>query len=184
MNPLTKKHPLSTQIKQGLQLGLTTILLSSSFSAMALPSDAQQPIRLLADKATFKQSTGITRYSGNVIITQGTFKINADSLTLKLGKNRSINSASAKGHPAKMEQVISKAKGKVKGQANSIEYNNITGIITLVGNAKLSQNGASFSGNKIRYSLKAGDVEAIGGKKQRVELIFPANNLTKQSSIR
>ncbi len=178
---LNTSPKLSTVLKSGVSI---LLLASLSFSAMALPSDANQSIRLLADKATFKQSTGITRYSGNVSITQGTLKINADSLTLKLSKSRSINSATAKGRPARLEQVISKSKGKVKGQANSIEYNNLTGIITLSGNAKLSQKGASFSGNKIRYSLKAGDVEALGSSKRRVELVFPANRNSKQLSIK
>ncbi len=171
--------------KINLKNTLSFILLASLSSAvLALPSDSKQVIRLLADKATYRQSTGVTQYSGNVSITQGTLKINADSITLNLSKKRSINKAVAKGRPARMEQVISKAKGKVQGRANSIEYNNLTGIITLTGNAKLTQNGASFAGNKIRYSLKAGDVEALGSKQRRVELVFPPNESTKQISIK
>lgn len=161
-----------------------TITTITATTAMALPSDAKKPIKLSADRATYKESTGVTTYSGNVIISQGTLKINADSITLNLSKKRSINTAIAKGHPARMEQVITAAKGKAKGQANSIEYNNITGILTLTGNAKLTQNGASFAGNKIRYSLKEGDVEALGGKKQRVELIFPPNELSNPTSVK
>ncbi len=171
--------------KINLKNTLSFILLASLSSAvLALPSDSKQPIRLLADKATYRQSTGVTQYSGNVIITQGTLKINADSITLNLSKKRSINTAIAKGRPARMEQVISKAKGKVQGRASSIEYNNLTGIITLSGNAKLTQNGASFAGEKIRYSLKAGDVEALGNKQRRVELIFPPNDRSNPVSIR
>lgn len=45
--------------------------------------------------------------------------------------------------------------------------------MTLSGNAKLTQNGGSFSGNVIHYSLKVGDIEATAGNSQRVELLFP-----------
>lgn len=150
----------------------------------ALPSDANQPIKLLADKATYSERTGVTSYSGNVIITQGTLKLTADDITVNLSQQRSINSAVATGRPATMQQVITQEKGLAKGQANKIDYNAVSGIITLTGNAKLVQNGASFAGNVIRYSLKAGDVEATAGGNQRVELVLPPNNSTNQSSIR
>lgn len=145
--------------------------------AYALPSDANQPIRLLADKATYSESTGVTSYSGNVTITQGTLKMSADNLTVNLTPSRDIASAVATGRPATIQQIVTQEKGLAKGQANRIDYNVKTGIVTLTGNAKLTQNGGSFSGNVIRYSLKVGDVEATagttGGVSQRVELVFP-----------
>lgn len=162
----------------------TVILLALPLYSHALPSDANQPIKLLADKATYSERTGVTSYSGNVIITQGTLRLTADDITVNLSQQRSINSAVATGRPATMQQIVTKEKGLAKGQANKIDYNAVTGIITLTGNAKLDQNGASFAGNVIRYSLKAGDVEATAGGNQRVELILPPSNSTNQSSIR
>ncbi len=162
----------------------TVLLLSLPLFSHALPSDANQPIKLLADKATYSERTGITSYSGSVVITQGTLKLTADNITVNLSPSRSINSAVATGRPATMQQVVTQEKGLAKGQANTIDYNAVTGIITLTGNARLVQNGASFAGNVIRYSLKAGDVEATAGGNQRVELVFPPNNNTNQRSIR
>ncbi|WP_228284620.1 MULTISPECIES: lipopolysaccharide transport periplasmic protein LptA [unclassified Psychrobacter] len=160
------------------------MLLALPLYSHALPSDANQTIKLLADRATYSERTGVTSYSGNVIITQGTLKMTADNITMNLSQNRSINSAVATGRPATMQQVITQEKGLAKGQANKIEYNAVTGIITLTGNAKLTQNGASFSGNEIRYSLKAGDVEATAGNSQRVELLFPPNSDSNQQGVR
>lgn len=160
------------------------MLLTLPIYSHALPSDANQPIKLLADKATYSERTGVTSYSGNVIITQGTLKLTADDITVNLSPQRSINSAVATGRPATMQQVITQDKGLAKGQGNKIDYNAVTGIITLTGNAKLNQNGASFAGNVIRYSLKAGDVEATAGNSQRVELILPPNNNTNQRGVR
>ena len=164
----------------------TTVFVASTLSmnAMALPSDAQQPIRLLADKATYSERTGVTSYSGNVTITQGTLKLAADNITVNLSNGRSIQSAIATGRPATMQQIVTKEKGLAKGQANKIDYNAQNGIVTLTGNAKLTQNGASFSGNVIRYSLKVGDVEATSGGSQRVELIFPPSESNSRTGVR
>ncbi|OOS26245.1 lipopolysaccharide transport periplasmic protein LptA [Moraxella pluranimalium] len=160
-------------------------LVAAPMIASALPSDANQPIRLLADRATYSERTGVTTYSGSVTIEQGTLKIAADNLTVNLNtNNRSINSAVATGRPATMQQIITQEKGLAKGQANRIDYDAVSGIVTLTGNAKLTQAGSSFSGNVIRYSLKDGDVEANGGGGKRVELIFPPNTDTNQRGLR
>lgn len=150
-----------------------------STTANALPSDTNQPIRLLADRATYSESTGVTSYSGNVTITQGTLKMAADNLTVNLTPDRAIASAVATGRPATIQQIVTQEKGLAKGQANRIDYNVKTGIVTLTGNARLTQNGGSFSGNVIRYSLKMGDVEATAGNSQRVELVFPPQNTNR-----
>jgi lipopolysaccharide export system protein LptA len=174
----------SIQVPHGLSALPMVMLLALPLYSHALPSDANQQIKLLADKATYSESTGITSYSGTVVITQGTFKMTADNITVNLSQGRSINSAVATGRPATMQQVVTQEKGLAKGQANKIDYNAVTGIVTLTGNAKLVQNGASFAGNVIRYSLKAGDVEATAGGSQRVELVFPPSNSNSQSGIR
>lgn len=178
---LAHRKPLAKTLLLG---GLMGGLVGVSVLANALPSDANEPIKLLADKATYSERTGVTSYSGNVIITQGTLRLTASNITVNLSPSRSINSVIATGSPATMQQVVTKEKGLAKGQANKIDYNSVTGILTLTGNAKLVQNGASFAGNVIRYSLKAGDVEATAGGNQRVELIFPPNSSTNQQSLR
>ena len=186
-NFLPAKYYLAIQhkpIQQYARALPLMLLLALPLYSHALPSDANPPIKLLADKATYSERTGVTSYSGTVVITQGTFKMTADNIVVNLSEGRSINSAVATGRPATMQQVVTQEKGLAKGQANKIDYNAVSGIITLTGNAKLVQNGASFAGNVIRYSLKAGDVEATAGGNQRVELIFPPNSNTNQSGLR
>ena len=160
-------------------------IISAPMIASALPSDANQPIRLLADRATYSERTGVTTYSGKVTIEQGTLKIAADNLTVNLDtNNRSIRSAVATGRPPTMQQVVTQEKGLAMGQANRIDYNAVTGIVTLTGNARLTQAGSSFSGNTIRYSLSEGDVEANAGAGQRVELVFPPSGSDSRSGLR
>ena len=186
--PTLRSSAIRSNSKQHRMLQLRVlpmfVLLALPLYSHALPSDSNQEIKLLADKATYSERTGVTSYSGNVSITQGTFKMTADNITVNLSQQRSINSAVATGRPATMQQIVTQEKGLAKGQASKIDYNAVTGIITLTGNAKLVQNGASFAGNVIRYSLKAGDVEATAGGNQRVELVFPPSSNSSQSGVR
>lgn len=186
MNNLIVTFRSATNLSLSSISWLAVTLLCSMFAmqANALPSDANQPIKLLADRATYSERTGVTSYSGDVVITQGTLKLTASNLTVNLSNGRSIQTAVATGSPATMQQIVTQEKGMARGQANEIVYNAQNGIVTLKGNARLTQNGASFSGNIIRYSLKVGDVEATAGGSQRVELIFPPNSQTNRQGVR
>lgn len=87
-----------------------------ALSAHALPSDANQPIRLLADKATYSESTGVTNYLGNVIIEQGTLKITADNITLNLDDKRSIKTAVATVALQPCNKSLPKKRGLPRGE--------------------------------------------------------------------
>ncbi len=143
--------------------------------AQALPSDQNQPVSLEADRATYNERTGITTYTGNVLITQGSIRIEADSIVVNLTSNRSIKDATAKGRPARFQQQISSDKGLARGEGQSVLYDAQAGLVTLTGNALLSQDGARFSGNSIRYSITQGDIEALGNTQNRVKIVIPPN---------
>jgi hypothetical protein len=65
------------------RLWLAALLaLSISGTSLALPTDRNQPIHISADTATIDDNTGITTYTGNVEIAQGTLKINARNVDL------------------------------------------------------------------------------------------------------
>ena len=144
-------------------------------AAQALPSDQNQPVSLEADRATYNEGTGITTYTGNVLITQGSIRIEADSIVVNLTSNRGIKDATAKGRPARFQQQISTDKGVARGEGQSVVYDAQAGLVILTGNALLTQDGARFSGNSIRYSITQGDVEAQGSSQNRVKIVIPPN---------
>lgn len=160
----------------------TISMLSLSVTAFALPSDRNQPISLVADKATYSEATGVTTYTGNVIIEQGTMKLQASSIVAQLNKSKQISTITATGGPAKFQQQVDSAKGVARGEAQKIVYNAETGIINLIGNAYLYQDGASIRSSTLKYSMNKGDVEAsgssntTGSSKGRVQIIIPPNS--------
>lgn len=111
---------ISSFTRHTAQVAVLLSLLTGAMHSQALPSDANQPIRLLADRATYKESTGTMTYQGNVTITQGTLKLTASDITVKLSDNRSIDSAVATGSPATMQQVVTQEKGLAKGPVKLI----------------------------------------------------------------
>ena len=156
-------------------------LLCVSATSFALPSDRNQPISLLADRATYNDKTGVTTYSGNVVIEQGSMKLEAASIVAQLNKDKQISTITATGSPAKFQQQVDTAKGIARGEAQKIVYNAETGLINLIGNAYLYQDGASIRSSTLKYSMNKGDIEASGGSgasgtsKGRVQIIIPPN---------
>ena len=174
---------LRTPNRLQTQAVLLISTLCTALGVMALPSDQRQPVTLEADRANYNERTGLTSYSGNVIITQGTIRISADNLVVNLDANRSIKDATADGRPARFQQQLSAEKGLAKGEGQRVFYDAQTGIVTLLGNAQLTQDGASFKGDSLRYSMNQGDIEALGSSKRRVQLVIPPNsNLTSKSA--
>lgn len=161
-----------------------------AFSAMsfALPSDRNQPISLLADRATYNDKTGVTTYTGNVIIEQGSMKINAASIVANLNANKQISTVTASGSPAKFQQQLETNRGIARGEAQKIVYNAESGILNLTGNAYLYQDGASIRGNSLKYSMNKGDIEVSGGgsgtSKGRVQIIIPPSSSKSFGGVR
>lgn len=179
MNHKTKLTQMKKFFKQTLVVGLASVITSGAF---ALPSDRQQPIKLVADKATFNEKTGVNTYSGNVIIEQGTMRLQANTIVANFNEKKDITTITANGSPAKFQQKVDVNKGLAKGQAQKIIYNAQTGIITLTGNALLEQDGSSIKGAVLRYSMNKGDIEALGSSsesgssKGRVEMVIPPSS--------
>jgi lipopolysaccharide export system protein LptA len=141
--------------------------------AYALDSDRDAPVHLEADHATYNQQTGVTEYTGNVIVTQGTIRLQADNVVANLDANRTIKNVTATGKPAKFQQKVTPDKGIVYGDGDQIFYDATTSQLTLTGHAHLTQDGSSFNGNTLRYGMTQGDIEGSGNSQQRVQMVIP-----------
>ncbi|RKG29544.1 lipopolysaccharide transport periplasmic protein LptA [Acinetobacter tianfuensis] len=179
MNLNLKQHMSKVLFLKAALLGSFAL---ASAGVFALPSDRSQPISLVADRATFNEKTGITTYSGNVIIEQGTMKLQAASIVANLNSRKEISVITASGGPARFQQKTDPAKGPAKGQAQKIIYNAESGIITLSGNALLEQDGASIKGATLKYSMNKGDIVAegtpnnTGSENGRVKIVIPPSS--------
>jgi len=65
--------------------------------AYAASEDRKLPVSLKADRVTFDQQKGFSTYEGHVILTQGSMRLEADRMTVQLGKNQKIEEINAYG---------------------------------------------------------------------------------------
>ena len=115
-------NPKHSHAKTVFNVVILGALSCTAMSAFALPTDRNQPISLVADRATYNDKTGYTTYSGNVVIEQGSMKLQADSVTAQLNKNRQISTVTANGHPARFQQKTDPNKGFAHGEGQKIIY--------------------------------------------------------------
>jgi lipopolysaccharide export system protein LptA len=153
---------------------LFAFLLCLPSLVQALPEDAHQAIHITADSATRNDKTGITIYSGDVILTQGSMKITGKSLELRQTK-KAVTSIIAKGSLAQFQQRPAADKEITHAYGKVLDYNIRTKELEITGQAKVSQGTDSFSGNRIIYDMKKSTVNAFGdnsSKGERVQMII------------
>jgi lipopolysaccharide export system protein LptA len=149
----------------------------------ALDSDRQQPLEINADSAELNEGEGFSVYSGNVVITQGSMKIEASTVTITFddsGIQTMLATEEEDGLAYMRQQAEPTGDGKsslMEAWGKSIDYQVTKEYLTLLGSAKLSQRGNQFSGNKILFDVPKDNVKASGGEDKRVKMIFlPKSN--------
>ena len=136
---------------------LSFILFFMPVSLMALSSDRDQPINLEADSADIDDIKGISIYTGNVILTQGSMIIKSHKLTLYTDKNNELEKAVAVGTKKKLATFKQRPEGKdkdLRARAITMIYYLNQDKIHLLKQAYVWQAGDTFSGDKIIYDTK------------------------------
>ncbi len=164
---------------------LPVILLA--LGSQALPSDQEQLIKIEADEAFHDEKKGLTRYSGDVVMQQGSLKIKAEKVEFKSDASGNMSALSAKGNPAQFQQQPEKDQPLVKGQAKIIQYHVEDEKISFIGDAFIQQGEAQLNSEKITYNLNEQIFKAERSpsqqateKPQRVEMIIPPKTKPQQ----
>ncbi len=153
-------------------MALLLTLLGSSGS-YALENDAQQPIYIDSNSATYDDKKQTSTYTGNVITRQGSLRVESDKLIVYL-TNGTINKLVATGEPARFEQLPAKGKEKIKGEALTGEFFPEKSLLILNKEAVVWQGGNKSASDLIRYDSKNALIKA--GEKssdaKRVHSVF------------
>ena len=139
-------------------------------SAYALPEDAEQPIEIRAEHVEYDQNAGTVLYTGSVEAEQGTMRVSADEMTVYV-EDQKVVRITARGDPARYQQLLEADKGLVKADARTIVYHTQDERIDLRGGAYLEQGGNEITGELIRYDVVAGRVNAEAGGDEPVRVI-------------
>jgi lipopolysaccharide export system protein LptA len=163
------------------QLALIGSLWSSA-TVMALDSDRNQPIQIMADIAVRDESAGETRYEGNVVLTQGSLRIAADRISIQ-HDTADADRIVAVGQPATLVQKPAADQQPVDASAERIVFIRSKDLVRLRGDARISQDGSVLSGGQIDYLVSQRKVKAAGSidsaGEGRVEVVIPPENLRR-----
>jgi len=144
--------------------GLSLLLLSCA--ASALESDSEQPIYIDSNNAVYDEKAQISTYTGNVVATQGSIKIDGDQLVVYL-KDGNITKLIATGKPSKFQQLPGVGKDMMYGEGLINEFYPDQNLLIFMKNASVWQGDAKQSSEYIQYDtknslLKAGEPTSDG----------------------
>ncbi|QIZ77890.1 lipopolysaccharide transport periplasmic protein LptA [Ferrimonas lipolytica] len=144
----------------------------------ALQADFLQAVSVTADRSEGDLQSRTLSYIDNVVVTQGTLRIEADKLTLIATEDKSEQIFVATGNPATYEQV---QENGMKAEANALEirYSVSNRELILIGEAQMSQEGSVVKGSRISYNAEQQKLSAEGSDESQITTIFmPAPKTT------
>ncbi|WP_114909293.1 lipopolysaccharide transport periplasmic protein LptA [Haemophilus haemolyticus] len=157
---------------------LLATLIMTSFSALALKDDTNQPINIVSDNQSLDMEKSVVTFTDNVSITQGSILIKANKVVItrppeSSGKKETVE---AFGTPVTFHQQLDNGK-PVNGKANKVHYDLGTEFLTLTDNAELKQLDSKINGQLITYDVKKQQLKANGNGKSRVTTVLIPSQL-------
>ena len=152
-----------------MQKPVTSLLLAVLLiAAILLPSHANAidrqddlPIDIASDSATINDENGVATYSGNVIVSQGQTRLEADTVSVYM-KDQTLERIEADGRPARFQEQQLNETVPTTGHASTIVFESSKATLTFKGEATLNQASNSFSGEQIVYDINAQAIQAKG----------------------
>ncbi len=156
---------------------VTSLLLVAALGASsvvsALESDRDEPITIESDRAELDQVAQVGTYTGNVVVSQGSFQLNADTMVVTV-EDGALSHIVAKGDPTDFKQRPEGHSEDVKGGAKQIDFFADRSLIVLSGDAWVRQGEDMVQSPRIEYEVETDRVRAVGSGDEggRVRMIF------------
>ena len=132
---------------------ISVFLIQASFCVQALKSDADKPVTIDSNTASYNNQKQISIYTGNVVTIQGSLHINSDKLVVYL-KNGGIEKMVFTGKPAKFKQLPGVGQDAIHGEGLTGEYYPDKNKLILIEEAVVSQGNSRSASRIITYDSK------------------------------
>jgi len=139
-------------------LALFTLLAAPSW-CQALSTDRDKPMMIEADRVALDDSTGVSVYTGNVKVTQGTLILTGDRMTV-YNKGDDIQKVLMEGTPATYQQRPDGKEHDVHAKSKHMEYYTNPERIILLQQAEVDQAGDVLRSERIVYDVVKDKVNA------------------------
>lgn len=145
-----------------LRAAAATALMAAALPLLAADADRKRPIYLEADRVEIDDESGISTYSGDVRIVQGSMELNASKVVLYLEKREPTRYV-ATGAPARFTERPEDADEDLIATAPTIEYRVREDELHLLGGGEVNQGPNTFTGETIVYLVNQNQIRATGG---------------------
>ncbi len=165
-----------------VSLMIAPLLLLPVPAARALQQDRDQPVKVNAASVNMNEKTGVTVYRGNVVLVQGSLRIDADQVEVRTRHMR-MDTVTAVGRPVRLRALLDNREDELKASAERLVLYAETRSVDLSGNVHLRQGGDQFSAQHLHYALDEQHISAKGGDNtdERVyAIIQPSPSSQKQ----
>ena len=147
---------------------LALIALAFALPAAGKSTDRQQPMDVQADSSSALLEDGaVSTLTGNVQITQGSLKVNADHAEIHQADG-DIRQVVLTGNPARLHQVADNGE-PTDASAARIVYTLSDEMMVLTGGVVITQPRGTMRGETVKYDIDTGRLDG-GGDGKRVQL--------------
>ncbi len=129
------------------------LLLAIGVVAHAERTDRDKPVNIEADRMLADDQKQTAVFEGRVVLTQGTFVLRADKLTVRQD-TQGFQTGVAVGTPATFRQKRDGADEWIDGEALRIEYDGKSERVELFDKARVSRDKDEVRGNYISYDSR------------------------------
>lgn len=164
------------------KLTLGGLLILLAFNLNADESDFDKEIVIVAKKQSTDLRNKVASYIEDVKITQGSLTIEADIVQVHNEPKSNFKSYLAKGKPARFSQRLDDGQ-LIELQAEEISYSPESNVITIKGNASVSQEGSKVTGDIITYNILTEQLSAESSESVTTILKPEAKNKAKDKAI-
>jgi lipopolysaccharide export system protein LptA len=140
---------------------VTAQVLLLAAPAHALEADRDQPFKISAVSVEIDEKTGTALYRGNVVVKQGSVRIEADRLEVRMEKKR-VGVVIATGKPVRMRGRLDDRPDELLANAERLVYRVALRELDLSGNAWIRQGTDEFHAHQIHYGLNDKRLSAVG----------------------
>ncbi len=143
-------------------------------AAWAKSSDRNQAMTILSDTNDCNFSdNGRCQFTGNVVITQGTLEVQADTAEV-IQKNGETERVVFTGKQARLKQQMDDNTW-MNARADNMDYNVNSEVIILTGNYNVESERGTNAGQRMVYNTRTGAMQS-GGDGTRVRTVIQPKN--------
>ncbi len=140
---------------------LAAMLVAAASTARAERADRDKPVNIESDRMTADDAKQVAVFDGRVVLTQGTFLLRADKLTVRQDKD-GFSFAVAEGKPATFRQKRDNVDEWVEGYAARAEFDDLADVLKLYDRARVKSNQNEITGDFISYDMRR-ELAAVRG---------------------